>query len=116
MGKELLQLITQTEKLSNEKRYVEIIALLSVKLLEQLKNAALYEWLARAHDELSEKELAFLYANKAISIDASFPLPYNTRGNVWFDKKEYDKATNEYNKAITLYGKRAHAYFKQFHV
>src|SRR5450432_4220249 len=112
MDRELLQLITQTENLYDEKRFAEIIALLPVNLLEQLKNAALYEWLARAHDELSEKELAFLYANKAISIDASFPLPYNTRGNVWFDKKEYDKATNEYGKAITLYEKRAHAYLK----
>ena len=112
MDKELLQLITRAEKLLNEKRYTEIIALLPVNLLERHKNAALYEWLARAYDELNEKELAFLYANKAISIDASFPLPYNTRGNVWFDKKEYDKATNEYSKAITLYEKRAHAYLK----
>ena len=113
MDKELVQLIIQAEKLFNEKRYVEIIALLSVNLLEQFKNAALYEWLASAHDELNEKELAMSYANQAISIDASFPLPYNTRGNVWFDKKEYDKAANEYNKAITLYEKRAHAYFKR---
>ena len=48
MNKEILQLITHTEGLFNEKRYAEIIALLPVNLLEQLKNAALYEWLARA--------------------------------------------------------------------
>jgi tetratricopeptide (TPR) repeat protein len=116
MNKDILPLITQTEKLFNEKRYAKIIVLLSVNLLERLKNAALYEWLARAHDELNEKELAFLYANKAISIDAAIPLSYNIRGNVWFDKMEYDKATNEYNKAITLYEKRACAYFKRGNV
>src|SRR5258708_4495571 len=102
MDKETPQLVRQAEQLFFKKRYNDIIKLLPYKLLERYKNAALYAWRAKAHDNLKETYLVFFYANKAIEINPSFPLSYIARGNAWSDKNEYDKAIDDYTIAIAI--------------
>jgi len=110
MDENLAQLIQQAEQLFNEEKYKDIIELLTDELLKQYNNAALYAWRARAYSALNEIEFTFLYADKAIEIDPSFPLSYFVRGNAWYEKKEYDKAINDHTKAIALDEKYAYAY------
>ncbi|HRH48680.1 MAG TPA: tetratricopeptide repeat protein [Panacibacter sp.] len=113
MEQETAQLIQQAEALFSEKKYQEIIALLTDELLNQNNSGALYACRAKAYDRLNNGELATLYADKAIQVDPSFPLLYLIKGNAWHNKKEYEKAIEDYNKAIALDEKNAIAYYNR---
>jgi tetratricopeptide (TPR) repeat protein len=43
-----------------------------------------------------------VFYNKAIELNPQYAEAYNNRGNIYFDKKEYDKAFQDYDKAIEL--------------
>lgn len=102
MKHEISKLVQQAEQLFTEKKYKEVIELLPDALLDECKDAVLFSWRARAHSPIGESDLAILYADKAIAINAQLALAYFVRGRAWVEKNEYDKAINDYNKATTL--------------
>jgi len=81
-----------------------------VEVREQLQKTPHYMNGARRRDELHEKNLH--YYKVSYPIDDSFPLPYNTRGNVWFEKYMTGQLMN-IAEPLLLYEKRAHAYFNR---
>ena len=102
MPEDIAQLIPQIEQLHKEKKYQEIIDLLTDALLLEKNNALLYAWKGRAFERIKENELATQNASKALAINSNCALAYLVKGNVYCVKKEYDKAFADYNKVIEL--------------
>ena len=47
---------------------------------------------------------------EAIRLDPKLAVAYNSRGNVYYDEGDYDRAIADYNEAIRLDPKYAFAY------
>ena len=56
----------------------------------------------RQEEAQGNKDRALDYYNQAIRIDPSFGSAYTARGNVYLDKKDYDKAVADFTRAIQL--------------
>jgi tetratricopeptide (TPR) repeat protein len=52
--------------------------------------------------EAKDWQKKIVFYNKAIELNPQYAKAYNNRGNIYFDKKEYDKAFQDYDKAIQL--------------
>ena len=68
---ELQQLIAQAEKLFEEEKYDDLIALLPDDLLNQLNDPELMGLRARSHRVKEENELFSYWAKRAIGTDAT---------------------------------------------
>jgi tetratricopeptide (TPR) repeat protein len=103
-------IIKQLEQLFDEKKYQDIIELLTDELLATYNDAFLYRWRARSHGILDETELTFIYAQKSIDLDPSSATGYLLRGSTFLKKKDYDKASVDYTEAIRLDPNKVSAY------
>jgi len=52
--------------------------------------------------EAKDWQEKIVFYNKAIELNPQYAEAYNHRGNIYFDKKEYDKAFQDYDKVIEL--------------
>lgn len=104
------ELIKQAEELNEERKYDDVIRLLSNVLLKQRKNASLYVERARAYNALTNFESLFQDCKKAMSLAPNYYKTYNYLGNYWMYKDEYDKAIKDYDKALKLNPEYAHAF------
>jgi tetratricopeptide (TPR) repeat protein len=70
------------------------------------------EYLKKA-DETKDPREKIVFYSKAIEKDPKNALIYNQRGEVYFDRKEYELAMRDYNKAIALKWDYASAYYNR---
>jgi Tfp pilus assembly protein PilF len=61
-------------------------------------------------DETKDPREKIVFYSRAIEKDPNYALAYNNRGNVYFDRKEFELALRDYNKAIALKNDYAIAY------
>ena len=94
------ELPKKTELLNNEKKYNEVIVLLTNELLDDYQNADLYAEKAQAYWRLGKYDLCEEIVNKAIAILPDHSKANNYKGNVYWHKKNYDAAIKYYLKAI----------------
>jgi len=113
MPTQLEELRQKAAQLFEQKKYNEVIELLSNDVLKKHNDAGLYAWCARAHSRMDENDKAISYAQKAIDIDGNYWMGHLARGTALNNKGEYDKAIADYNKAIELNPKDAVAYFNR---
>ncbi len=103
------QLLQQASQLSTQNKFADIITLLADTLLDENKNADLYNWKAYAYSKLNQPDTAINYYTKAIDADNTNVYAYFQRGLLWQNKQEYDKSFDDYTKAISLDPKHAYA-------
>jgi tetratricopeptide (TPR) repeat protein len=96
------ELIKEAKRLGDEKKYDEVIALLTDDLLEKHQSSTLY--FRRAYSLVANKEYEKGIADytKAIELDPIDITSYNNRGLAFERIKEYTKAIADYTKAIEL--------------
>jgi Tfp pilus assembly protein PilF len=75
------------------------------------------DYLKKGNDTKNAREKIVFYT-KAIEMDPKYAPAYNNRGNVYFDKNEYELALKDYNRAIAIkpdyviaYSNRGRLYF-----
>ncbi|KAA6322664.1 hypothetical protein EZS27_027814 [termite gut metagenome] len=106
----------KVEKLSNQEKVDEIIALLADEVLEKIlekdrdKAAELYIWRGIAWYNKKDYDNAITDYDKAIDINPSYTLAYYNRGFAWVAKKKYNNAIEDYRKAIEIDPYYANAY------
>ncbi len=66
-----------------------------------------------AWKEIGNLENATIDVNKGMEIYAGNPLAYGLRGDIYFDKKEYDLAIADYDKALAIDQKNEWLYLKR---
>lgn len=94
------KIIEKVKMLLDEKKYAEIIDVLSDNVLDTNHNAELYFNRAWAHFQLNENSKASFYLEKAISIDPYLFEKLNESGIAFYNKTEYEKAIVEYEKSL----------------
>jgi Lipoprotein NlpI, contains TPR repeats len=104
------ELLKQAGELHTKDQYQEVVDLLTDEVLEQHKNALLYNKRGMALDDLKEYDRAIEDYTKAIELNPDDADVYYRRGNTWRDKKDYDKAIIDYSKALELRPGYAHYY------
>jgi len=101
----------KVEKVFNQKKFDEIIALLTDEVLVTQKDAELYAWRARTNHKLEyDIAVTMFFAEKAIDADPNNFMGYFARACALDDKKENDKAIADYTKAIGINPKVAELY------
>lgn len=99
------------EKLFSQKKFEEIIALLTAEELERaIDKAELYVWRGNSRYNKKEYDKAITEYDKAIEINPNYELAFYNRGFAWVVKKEYEKAIADYTKVINLNPDYASAY------
>lgn len=93
-----------------EKKYTEQLAFLTDDVLKQYNSADLYALKADAYFSTGEKELCDKANNMALQIDPMHANANNTRGNRFWEQKNYDAAIAAYKNAITTNPDFAYAY------
>lgn len=102
------------EELYKQRKFQEILEILNDVALKKGNDAALYAWKARSYYRLGyDDSITILFAEKAISMDATYYLGYFIMALVWCDKKEYDKAIMNYTEALKLKPDFADAYYNR---
>lgn len=99
------------EELFNQKKFEEIIGLLTDKVLKIQKDEELYVWRGNSWYNKKNYNGAITNYNKALEINPNYGLAYYNRGLAWFAKKEYDEAIADYTKVIKLKSFYADAYY-----
>ncbi len=102
MEEEIKQFLEKSSSLFDDRKYSEILALLSDEMLKKYNNAILYSWKARAHIGLKEYEIAKKYANTAILINPNSAVCNRIIGYLFFKLKNFDKALVYLNRSIEL--------------
>lgn len=104
----------QVKKLTNEKKFDDVIALITDEKLEKVDNKdeadELYIWRGNALYSINEFDKAISDYSKAIDINPNYLLAYYNRGLAWINKEDYDKAIKDYDKAIEIDPNCAYAY------
>jgi tetratricopeptide (TPR) repeat protein len=106
----------KAEELFKQKKFEDIIALLTDEILEKMmekekdKISELYVWRGNAWYNKKNDNKATADYNKAIEINPNYALAFYNRGFAWVIKKEYDKAIEDYHKAIDIDPNYASAY------
>ena len=95
-------LLKQIETLFEEKKYQDIINILTDETLDKANNAILYAYKARSYNGLEAYDNAVFCAKKALNIDPKLAMGYYSLGNIKRDIKQFDEAIENYNKAIEL--------------
>ena len=106
-------LLIESAKLLEEKKYQEIINLLDDETLTRLNNADLYINKAEALDALGNESESLRLADLAIVADNKNATAYNFRGTLWYAKKDFDKAISDYSEAIRLQPNYATAFYNR---
>ncbi|WP_293052536.1 tetratricopeptide repeat protein [Paludibacter sp.] len=104
------ELLKQANELYYKNQYQAVIDLLTNEVLEQHKDARLYNSRGMAFDDWNDYDQAIADYNKAIEIDPEFSSAYYNRGNLWYNKGDYDKAIADYSKAIEIKPNHVNAY------
>ncbi|GAT63553.1 tetratricopeptide repeat protein [Paludibacter jiangxiensis] len=107
------KLYQQAEELYDKKQYQEVIDLLTDEVLEQHKEAELYNIRGMALDDQEKYDGAIADYSKTIAINPNLAAAYNNRGLSLYNKGEYEKAIADYDKAIQLNSEYADAYYNQ---
>lgn len=94
------ELIKKSQSLNNERKYSEVIDLLTDEVLETHHSADLYAEKAQAFYRLDKRNLCNKYFEKALKIEENHAKANHFKGNIYSDSKEYDKAIIAYSKAI----------------
>ncbi|MGV8093224.1 MAG: tetratricopeptide repeat protein [Mangrovibacterium sp.] len=102
MKKGTKKLCENVEELFNQKKFDEIIAMLTDEVLEKEKNVELYLLRGNTWDNKKEYDKAILDYNKAIKINPKNAELYVLRGITWYNKKDYDSAILDYTKALEI--------------
>lgn len=111
MDLDIIKLRNESSDLFDQDKYIEIIDLLTDKVLEQFKDAELYSWRSLAYFALKDdKDIMMFFAEKAIDADSDFFLGYIAMGCALYIKGNINNAIANYNKAIDLKPDNASAY------
>jgi len=106
MKSDINNLWLKLNELDKEKKFDEILSLLTVEELERddYKHTAdeLYIWRGNIWNKKKDYDKAIIDYNKAIEINPKNAELYLWRGNTWYDKKDYDEAIADYSKAIEI--------------
>jgi len=102
--------LKKVQGLNEEKKYEEVIDLLTDAVLEEYQSADLYAEKALAYWRLKQYELCNEAAGQALSIDAKNAKALHYKGNYHENRKEYGKAIEAYNKTIEINPKYEPAY------
>jgi len=94
-------LTKKIDELFLKEKYKDVIDLLSDQILNQYQDSDLFDWRARAHDRLSEKDKAVEYYTKSLALNPRFD-SYIYRGNILYAQGDYDAAIKDYTNAIDL--------------
>lgn len=113
MTKNIIFFNKESEKLFNQEKFEEIIALLTDKVLETQNNSELYAWRGNAWYNKMEYSKAIIDYNKAMKNNPNNSELYIWRGNAWCNKMEYGKAIEDYTKAIDLNPDSGDAYYNR---
>ena len=73
------QLLEQAQKLFDEKKYDEVIALLNDGVLNMQQNAELYALRGWAYNRLNESYMARFYADLSLKLDPTLSKSYRIR-------------------------------------
>lgn len=103
-------LLLKVEKLNDEKKYLEAIAILEDDLLDKSNDINLYLEKARALGNLKRNNECLIYVNKIIDLDIKNSQANYYLGNLFFDNKELDKALKHYKIALEKDLKHNNAY------
>lgn len=112
MGK-LEDLIEKVTKLNDEKKYSEVIDILTDAVLEEYKSAELYTEKGRAFSGIGEFNNAINANEKAIAINPKYANAYNYLGVCWYFSGHMGKAIALFNKAIELNPNLSAAYINR---
>ncbi|RPH30296.1 MAG: tetratricopeptide repeat protein [Bacteroidales bacterium] len=96
------ELFRKAQNLNAEKKYSEVIEILSEEILEKYNDADLYSEKSQAYYRLERYDLCEENVKKALKID---PNQFNAIyyfANILYHLEKYDEAIENYNKAITL--------------
>jgi len=104
-------LLKKVENVFNQKKFYEIIALLTDEVLVKQKNAELYVLRGNTCYNIKEYNNAIEDYSKAIDINPNSEIAFYNRGLALFANKEYDNAIADYTKAIDLTSDYADAYY-----
>lgn len=103
MKPETNNLIIKLNELDQEKKYDEILSLLTDEKIERdYAKADLYIWRGNAWYNKKEYDKAIVDYTKVIDVNPNSELAYYNRGIAWIAKKEYDNAITDYDKVIEL--------------
>ena len=109
-GKELLK---QAQRLYGDKKYKEVVELLSDGVLESKKEAELFFTRAMAFTMLNLGDNAILDYSNAIILKPNYVDAFINRGNRLAAKKDYDKSISDFTEAIKLSPDDALAFFNR---
>jgi tetratricopeptide (TPR) repeat protein len=104
---ELLQKVQTLLDEKTDKKYIEIIALLTDEVLagivDKENKSKLYACRGLAFGETAKQDNAIADYTAAITINPDYAEAYRNRGNRWYSKGDNDIALGDYTQAISIY-------------
>lgn len=95
------ELLSAEEKLNN-KKYTEVVSIITDDFLEKNASAKAFNLRGIAHLNLNEKTLAIQHFLSSVELDSSNYKPFYNLGNVYYQNQDFSKASTYFDKAIKL--------------
>ncbi|HEY8927628.1 MAG TPA: tetratricopeptide repeat protein [Mucilaginibacter sp.] len=94
------ELLDKAKALNDEKKYQEVIDLLTDKLLDEKQKSELYAEKAKAYWRLNNYKLCEVNADKALKIEPENATALHYKGNIFWSLRQFENAKEYYKRAI----------------